>query len=74
MNNNLEYKTIVGSSQLKAFVYDSDKCELHIVFNNGSEYKYFDVSADEVAGFESAESKGQFFAEHFKAKKSFEKC
>lgn len=74
MNNNLEYKAIVGSSQLKAFAYDSDKCELHIVFNKGSEYKYFDVSADEVVAFESAKSLGKYFAEHFKASKRFEKC
>lgn len=50
----------VDSSNIQAIGYDSDNATLRIVFNDGSEYEYYDVPQYEFDSFYAAESKGKY--------------
>ena len=62
--------TAIKSSNLDMVRYDKDKNTLHIIFANGSEYQYKEVSIQRYNSFLSAESKGKYF--HLNIKDKYE--
>jgi hypothetical protein len=65
-------KTIYASSNICASTYDKTSKDLTIIFNNGGQYKYPNVSENDYTRFELADSQGVVFNSHIK-KYSFEK-
>lgn len=50
------------SSNIKKAKFDTEKSELDITFNNGSQYRYFGVSHELFTEFDMAESQGKTFS------------
>ena len=50
----------VASSNVAAIGYEAETCTLFVRFNDGSLYKYDDVSLETYRSFISASSKGRF--------------
>ena len=69
--NNL-VKAIYESSNICASTYNNQTKDLVIVFNNGGQYKYTNVSETDYTRFEIADSQGAIFNSHIK-KYNFEK-
>jgi hypothetical protein len=65
-------KTIYSSSNICASTYDKETKSLTIIFSNGNQYKYIDVSQTDYTRFELADSQGKVFNTHIK-KYTFEK-
>jgi hypothetical protein len=65
-------KTIYSSSNICASTYDKDTKSLTIIFSNGNQYCYKDVSQTDYTRFELADSQGKTFNSHIK-KYVFEK-
>ena len=61
------------SSLIKWTEYTPDNQTLYVVFNNELAYTYEGVSDEEYLEFCGAESKGSYFAKHFRTKKTFKK-
>lgn len=49
------------SSVIRRFSYTPERRELHVDFQTGRSYIYFDVPLDEVIAFGAASSKGRYF-------------
>jgi len=64
----------VESSNVAAFGYKAEERELHIRFNSGAEYVYFDVPANVVQAFMEADSKGRYLNENIKGVYEFVKA
>ena len=64
---------VENSSSIKSYEYDDDTMVLTIIFNAGSKYNYYSVDPSVMADFNSAESKGKFFASNIKDKFHAEK-
>ena len=58
----------VKSSTIKAIGHDPILKLLYVEFANGGTYRYEDVSADDFAAFESAESAGKHHHSHIRGK------
>ena len=56
----------VESDAMKSVGYDADRRVLEIEFSSGEIYQYFDVPPHLHAGLMTADSHGQFFAEHIR--------
>jgi hypothetical protein len=69
--NNL-VQAIYESSNICASTYNNQTKDLVIVFNNGGQYKYTNVSETDYTRFEIADSQGAIFNSHIK-KYNFEK-
>lgn len=72
----MEMKTInvSNSSMISTITYDRDTQELIVTFNNGGQYKYFDVPPelfDQLATV--TENMGKFFTANVKTKFRYEK-
>jgi hypothetical protein len=65
-------KAIYASSNICASTYDRTSKNLTIIFNNGGQYKYPNVSETDYTRFEIADSQGVVFNSHIK-KYDFEK-
>ncbi len=65
-------KAIYDSSNICASTYDRANRNLTIIFNNGGQYKYANVSETDYTRFELADSQGAIFNSHIK-KYAFEK-
>ena len=65
-------KAIYASSNICASTYDTQTKDLVIIFNNGGQYKYPNVSETDYTRFEIADSQGVIFNSHIK-KYDFEK-
>jgi hypothetical protein len=65
-------KTIYNSSNICASTYEKDTKGLTIIFTNGGQYRYIDVSQTDYTRFELADSQGSIFNSHIK-KYTFEK-
>lgn len=65
-------KAIYSSSNICASTYDKDNQTLSIIFNNGGQYLYENVSSTDYTRFELADSQGAIFNSHIK-KYSFKK-
>ncbi len=63
----------VESSNIAAIGYDATEEELHVRFNTGSEYVYFDVPEKIYNDFMDAGSKGRYFATTIKSVYNYEK-
>lgn len=61
--------TKLDSSIIESFVYDTNKQEMLIEFNGGSQYLYKNVNEIVVTEFMDAESKGRYINE---IKKNYE--
>ena len=59
-------KAIYASSNICASTYDTQTKDLVIIFNNGGQYKYPDVSETDYTRFEIADSQGVIFNSHIK--------
>jgi hypothetical protein len=59
-------KAIYASSNICASTYDTKTKELVIIFNNGGQYKYPNVSETDYTRFEIADSQGVVFNSHIK--------
>lgn len=70
-NNNVT-KAIYASSNVCASTYDRTTRDLTIIFNNGGQYKYPNVSETDYTRFELADSQGVVLNSHIK-KYAFEK-
>jgi hypothetical protein len=57
------------SSLIKHTQYNPEDKELLIVFKNGQQYLYSEVTDEEYQNFCKAESQGSFFAKNFRTKK-----
>lgn len=62
----MDWKETPESTNIARFRYDEDNQVLHVEFNNGGSYRYFDVPEHIVQEMESAGSKGRFLAERIK--------
>lgn len=62
----MKTKLEVVSSQIKALEYDTETNILIVTFNQGKQYEYSDVSADEFRKLVEADSIGRHFNLHFK--------
>jgi hypothetical protein len=65
-------KSIYESSNICASIYDRGNKNLTIIFKNGGQYKYLNVSERDYTRFEIADSQGAVFTSHIKSY-SFEK-
>ncbi len=65
-------KAIYASSNVCASTYDRTTKDLTIIFNNGGQYKYPNVSETDYTRFELADSQGVVLNSHIK-KYAFEK-
>lgn len=65
-------KALYDSSNVLASTYDTESCDLTIIFGSGNQYKYSNVSKSDYMRFEIAESQGKIFNSHIK-KYAFEK-
>jgi hypothetical protein len=65
-------KAIYASSNICASTYNKTNKDLTIIFNNGGQYKYANVSETDYTRFELADSQGNVFNSHIK-KHDFEK-
>lgn len=65
-------KAIYSSSNICASTYEKDTQNLTIIFNNGGQYVYENVSPTDYTRFELADSQGAVFNTHIK-KHSFKK-
>lgn len=61
------------SSMLQEMWYDKKNKILYVKFPNGAEWKYMDVTAEEVAVLEKAKSQGRYFNDNIKAVKDAER-
>lgn len=59
------------STVIRFYRYESERCELLVVFQSGLKYVYGDVPPDIVAGLDAAFSKGEFFNRHIRDKFRF---
>ena len=59
-------KAIYASSNICASTYDTQTKDLVIIFNNGGQYKYHNVSETDYTRFEIADSQGVIFNSHIK--------
>jgi hypothetical protein len=62
----MKTKTEVVSSQIKSLEYDTETNTLIVTFNQGKQYEYSDVSAEEFRKLVEAESIGRHFNLYFK--------
>lgn len=70
----VQLRPVAGSSQVHSFGYDATQRVLAIRFQNSAfVYQYQDVPTEIAAGFEAAESKGTYVAQHMKGKFEFTK-
>ena len=60
--------TPVSSSHIDAVLYDPSSQQLHIRFQNGSEYTYYDVPADVAQALTDAPSAGSYFNDAIKGR------
>jgi len=65
-------KTIYSSSNICSSTYEKDTKNLTIIFSNGNQYCYKNVSQTDYTRFELADSQGKTFNSHIK-KYTFEK-
>lgn len=65
-------KVIYKSSTICASIFESDTKALTVIFNNGGQYKYADVSNSDYVRFEGGDSQGSILNTHIK-KYSFTK-
>jgi KTSC domain len=62
-------RVAVDSTSIVSIGYEPRRCELEIEFSqSGDVYRYFEVPAEEYAGFMAAESKGTYLNHMFKPK------
>lgn len=61
----------VSSGNLDSAGYDECLKILHIQFNNGSLYEYYDVPKNIYLGLITASSAGKYFAEYIKGKYNY---
>ena len=61
-----------SSSNISAFRYDKNTDTLQVDFNSGSTYEYMNVSPQTHRAFQSALSKGEYFARHIRSRFPFE--
>jgi hypothetical protein len=59
-------KSIYSSSNICASIYNTITNELTIIFSNGGQYKYTDVSKTDYMRFETADSQGSVLNTHIK--------
>jgi len=59
-------KSMYASSNVCASTYDKTTKDLIIIFNNGGQYKYSDVSMTDYTRFELADSQGKVINSHIK--------
>lgn len=59
-------KGIYSSSNICASIYNTITNELTIIFSNGGQYKYTDVSKTDYMRFETADSQGSVLNTHIK--------
>jgi hypothetical protein len=72
VEKNEKTKAIYSSSNICASVYDNVSGDLTLIFNNGGQYKYPNVSETDYTRFELADSQGVVLNSHIK-KYAFEK-
>ena len=68
----MEWKE-VESSNIAAIAYDKEQQELHVRFNSGAEYAYYEVPVAVYQEFLIAPSKGKYLNEGIKGFYQFEK-
>lgn len=61
----------VKSSQVASIGYDNASKTLAVTFKSGGTYHYHDVSSDQFAGLQKAESAGKYLGQHIKPKHKF---
>lgn len=54
------------SSYIDSIDYDGDSKKMQVSFTNGFSAEYDNISEDDAKSFNSADSKGRFFNNHFK--------
>lgn len=59
-------KAIYSSSNICASVYNTVTNELTIIFSNGGQYKYTEVTKTDYMRFETADSQGSVISSHIK--------
>ena len=61
------------SSNIASFRYDKSTDTLQVDFVNGDTYEYQNVSPQVHRAFQSALSKGEYFARHIRSRYSYER-
>lgn len=71
---NGKIKAMYSSSTICASIFDTATKDLTVIFNNGGQYKYFNVELTDYTRFETADSNGVTFSTYIKKKyTNFEK-
>ena len=65
--------TVLNSTSLAEVGYEQEENTLHVQFQNGSTYDYFDVPADVYEGILKADSAGRFFNENVSGEFSYQR-
>jgi hypothetical protein len=63
----------VKSSNIHSIGYDEPSKTMEVKFNNKGVYRYPNIRKWQFNDFQNAESKGRFFAKHFRQEKDFKK-
>jgi len=61
-------RDLIDSSVIASMGYIAENSTLQIEFRSGDIYNYFDVPLEEYAAFRSADSKGTYLNQVFKAR------
>lgn len=70
----METVNVSNSSMISSITYDRESKELIVMFNNGGQYKYFDVPAEVFDHMSTlTEGLGKFFTSDVKTKYQYEK-
>ena len=56
------------STVIRRFSYDEPERELHVTFQSGDLYDYFEVPPEVPKRWKAATSKGEFFSEHIRGR------
>jgi hypothetical protein len=64
--NDEKIRAMYSSSTILASIYERDKKKLTVIFKNGGQYKYSDVSFTDYVRFETADSQGVVLNSHIK--------
>ena len=64
-------RKISGSDCVTGLIYDPVSGKMVVEFDHGGIYEYSDVDAMTAAGFETADSKGEYFNDNIRGRYGF---
>ena len=68
VKNNMQSYIVENSSNIAEGIYDSNSCNLIVVYKNGGRYRYQNVTVEQWNNFKNSDSKGRFINQNIKSK------